>query len=217
MVKTFFILISFGFNWYDVTVDSKGRIFLLSMEDRIVRDLKGDFSFPIESMFAPNAISASSFSIWVTSISEKKSQRYSLWGELIGEINIGGFDIDVDEKRVLIAGEKSYLIDLSSGINFIISHKEMKRCALFKDSLFLYGKDTIYIFDKKGILKRKKFIPQVKDICLYNKELCFLFEDSLIIGETIVPVFKGKRVEGKDSFISILTDTGVVYYPSKKQ
>jgi len=212
----FSILFLFYSNYNDLTIDSKGRVLFLSSKDRIIKDKSGEINFSINSMFTPISISSSSFSVLVTSYSESKSQKYSLWDELLGEIKIGGNDIDSDEKGVLITGEQSYLVQVISGDKITLMWKEIKRCAISKDSLYLYGKDTLHVFKRNGKPVRKKFIPGIKDICMFNKNLCFLFNDSLVLSDTVLPIFGGKRVDGNDKFIAVLSDSGIVYYPNPK-
>jgi len=212
----FSIIFLFYSNYNDLTIDSKGRVLFLSSKDRIIKGKSGEVNFSINSMFAPIAISSSSFSVWITSYSESRSQKYSLWNELLGEIKIGGNDIDSDEKGVLITGEQSYLVQVSSGNKITLMWKEIKRCTISKDSLYLYGKDTLHVFKRNGKPVRKKFVPGVKDICMFNKNLCFLFNDSLVLSDTVLPIFGGKRVDGNDKFIAVLSDSGIVYYPNPK-
>jgi len=212
----FSIIFLFYSNYNDLTIDSKGRVLFLSSKDRIIKDRSGDINFSINSMFTPIAISSSSFSVWITSYSESKSQKYSLWDELLGEIKIGGNDIDSDEKGVLITGEQSYLVQVLSGDKITLMWKEIKRCTISKDSLYLYGTDTLHVLKRNGKPVRKKFIPGVKDICMFNKNLCFLFNDSLVLSDTVLPIFGGKRVDGNDKFIAVLSDSGIVYYPPSK-
>jgi len=212
----FSIIFLFYSNYNDLTIDSKGRVLFLSSKDRIIKDRSGDINFSINSMFTPIAISSSSFSVWITSYSESKSQKYSLWDELLGEIKIGGNDIDSDEKGVLITGEQSYLVQVLSGDKITLMWKEIKRCTISKDSLYLYGKDTLHVFKRNGNPVRKKFIPGVKDIFMLNKKLCFLFNDSLVLNDTVLTVFGGKRAESNDKFIAVLSDSGIVYYPNPK-
>ena len=213
----FSIIFLFYSNYNDLTIDSKGRVLFLSSKDRIIKDKSGEVNFSINSMFTPIAISSSSFSVWITSYSESRSQKYSLWNELLGEIKIGGNDIDSDEKGVLITGEQSYLVQVSSGNKITLMWKEIKRCTISKDSLYLYGKDTLHVFKRNGKPVRKKFVPGAKDICMFNKNLCFLFNDSLVLSDTVLPIFGGKRVDGNDKFIAVLSDSGIVYYPPLKK
>ena len=216
-VTGIFLLLFLAYpNYNDLTIDSKNRIIFLSSEDRIIKDKSGEVNFSINSMFAPVAISSSSFSIWVTSYSESKSQKYSLWYELLGGIKIGGNDIASDEKGVLITGEESYLVQTLSGEKITLMWKEIKRCAISKDSLYLYGKDTLHVFKRNGKPVRKEFVPGVKDICMFNKKLCFLFNDSLILNDTVISISGGKRVDGNNQFIAVLSDSGIVYYPPQK-
>ena len=168
-------------------------------------------------MFEPLSVSSSFFSVWVTSPSEFKSQKYSQWGELLGKLNVGGNDIDADEKRVLIAGEQSYLIQLITGTKIVVAKREMKRCLLSMDSLYLYGNDTLYVFKKDGKFIREKSIPGIEDLFIYNKDLCLLFKDSLVLQDTIVSIAGGKRASGSDKFVAVLTNSGIVYYPDKKK
>ena len=203
-------------DYKDLTIDSKNRVLLFSSKDRIIKDKSGEVDFSINSMFTPTGTSSSSFSIWVTSYSEFKSQKYSLWGELLGEIKLGGNDIAADEKGVLIAGEQSYLVQLISGNNITLTWKEMERCSISKESLYLYGNDTLHVFKRNGTPERKKFIPGIKDICIFNKNLCFLFNDSLVLSDTTLPIFGGTRVDGNEKFIAVLSDSGIVYYLEKK-
>ena len=198
----------------DLTIDSKNRIILLSSEDRIAESIDGSVYFSLDSMFSPKSISSSFFSIWVTSSSEFTTQKYSLWGEFLGKIKAGGNDIDADEKGVLIAGEYSYLIQTSSGARITVAKKKKDRCILSGDSLYLYGNDTLSVFKREGKFIRKKLIPEVKDLCLYKKDICFLFSDSLVLSDTTLPISGGKRVECNDNFIAILSDSGIVYYPT---
>jgi len=211
ILSIFFI---FNSTYNDVAIDSKNRVILLSSEDRIVENTSGQGYFSLDSIFAPVSISSSSFSIWVTSPSEFTSQKYSLWGEFLGKLNVGGNDIDADEKGVLIAGEETHLFQTISGSRIAVTWKEIERCGLSKDSLYLYGNDTLHVFKRDGKFIRKKFIPGIKDLCIYKKNLCFLFKDSLVLHDTVVSIFGGKRAEGNDKFISILTDSGIVYYPT---
>ncbi len=213
ILSIFFI---FNSNYLDLTIDSKNRVILLSSIDRIVEDKSGKVHFSLDSMFAPLSIASSSFSIWGTSASEFISQKYSLWGEFLGEIKLGGNDIDADERGILIAGEQSYMVQAVSGARITLTWKEMERCALSKDSLYLYGDDTLRVFKRDGKFIRKKSIPGVKDLCIYNKNLCLLFDDSLVLNDTVFPVFGGRRAGGDDKFIAILSDTGIVYYPEIK-
>jgi hypothetical protein len=200
----------------DLTIDSRNRVLLLSSEERIVEDLRGSVRLSLDAIFAPVSVSSSSFSIWVTSVSEFKSQKYSLWGELLGTVNIGGKDIDADEKGVLIAGEESCLIQTFSGIKITLTWKDMERCALSKDSLYLYGMDTLHVFKRDGKFIRKKFIPGLKDLCIYKKNTCLLFNDSLVLSDTVLRIHGGKRVESIDKFLSVLSDSGIVYYSTSK-
>jgi len=213
----FSIFLILNSNYSDIAIDSKNRVIFLSSEDRIVEDKSGSVHFSPDSIFAPVSISSSSFSIWVTSPSEFTSQKYSLWGEFLGKINIGGNDIDADEKGVLIAGEESYLAQIVSGAKIAVTWKETACCGLSKDSLYLYGNDTLLVFKRDGKFIRKKFIPGVKDLCIYKKNLCFLFKDSLVLSDTVLSISGGKRAEGNDKFVSILTDSGIVYYPTQKK
>jgi hypothetical protein len=210
------IFLFFYSTYSDLTIDSKNRVLLLSAEERIVEDINGSVRLSLDSIFAPVSVSSSSFSIWVTSVSELKSQKYSLWGELLGTVNIGGKDIDADETGVLIAGEESNLIQTVSGITITLTWKDMERCALSKDSLYLYGMDTLYVFKRDGKIIRKKFIPGVKDLCIFMENMCFLFNDSFVLSDTVLPIHGGKRVEGIDRFLSVLSDSGIVYYPPPK-
>jgi hypothetical protein len=213
---TIFFSLLFIFNsaYSDLTIDSKNRVIFLSARDRVVEDINGSVLFSLDSMFAPRSISSSFFSIWVTSSSEFTSQKYSLWGEFFGKIKAGGNDIDANEKGILIAGEQSYLIQTSSGARITVAKTKKDRCILSKDSLYLYGNDTLSIFKREGKFVRKKFIPGVKDLCLFKKNLCFLFSDSLVLNDTTLPIFGGTRVECSDKFIAVLSDSGVVYYPT---
>ena len=214
ILSLFFILSS---TYSDLTIDSKNRVIFLSARDRIAEDKNGKVHFSLDSIFAPLSISSSSFSIWVTSASEFISQKYSLWGEFLGELDVGGNDIDADEKGVLIAGEKSYLIQIITGAKISLEKKEMERCVLSNDSLYLYGDDTLRIFKRDGKFIRRKFFPGIKDLCLFNKNLCFLFNDSLVLNDTVLTIFGGKRAGGNDKFIAILSDSGIVYYPTPKK
>ena len=214
VISVFFI---FNFNYLDLTIDSKNRVILLSSRDRMALDKSGKVHFSLDSMFAPLSITSSSFSIWGTSASEFISQKYSLWGEFLGEIKLGGNDIDADEKGLIIAGEQSYFVHVVSGARITLTWKEMDRCALSKDSLYLYGDDTLRVFKRDGKFIRRKFIPGVKDLCTYNKSLCLLFVDSLVLSDTVLPIFRGRRVGSNDKFMAILSDSGIVYYPSGKR
>ncbi|MBN1695824.1 hypothetical protein JW879_10580 [candidate division WOR-3 bacterium] len=211
------LFLVFNSTYTDLTIDSKNRVILLSSRDRIIEDESGKVHFSLDSMFAPLSISASSFAIWVTSASEFTSQKYSLWGEFLGEVNVGGSDIDADEKGILIAGEQSYFVQTVSGASITLIQKEIERCALSKDSLYLYSNDTLRIFKRDGKFIRRKFIPGVKDLCTYNKTLCLLFNDSLVLSDTVFPVFGAKRAGSNDKFIAILSDSGIVYYPTPKK
>lgn len=213
-ILSFFLL--FNSTYQDLTIDSKNRVLFLSSQDRIITDKVNKVRFSLDSIFAPVSISSSSFSIWVTSSSEFTSQKYSLWGEFLGKIKFGGNDIDADEKGILIAGEETYLINISTGSKIKITWKEIKRCLLSKDSLYLYGNDTLRVFKRNGKFIRKKFIPGIEDICRYKKSLCLLFEDSLFLKDTVLTINGGKRATGNDNFVSILTDSGIVYYPTSK-
>ena len=214
ILSLFFI---FNSTYSDLTIDSKNRVILLSSRDRIAEDESGNVHFSLDSMFAPLSVSSSSFSIWVTSASEFVSQKYSLWGEFLGEFDVGGNDIDADEKGVLIAGEESYLVQIITGNRMSVAKKEMERCVLSNDSLYLYGKDTLHVYKRAGNLTRKKFIPGIKDICIYKKNLCLLFRDSLVLHDIVVSISGGNRAEGNDKFISVLTDSGIVHYPDIKK
>jgi hypothetical protein len=211
------ILLFFRSTYSDLTIDSKNRVLLLSAEERIVEDLSGSVRLSLDEIFAPVSVSSSSFSIWVTSVSEFKSQKYSLWGELLGTVNIGGKDIDADDKGILIAGEESCLIQTVSGIKIALTWKDMERCTLSKDSLYLYSMDTLHVFKRDGKFIRKKYIPGVRDLCIYKKNMCLLFNDSLILNDTVLPISGGNRVAGGEKFISILSDSGIIYYPSIKK
>ena len=90
MIGILSLFIIFNSTYSDLTIDLKDRVIFLSSEDRIVEDTSNLVHFSLDSMFAPISISSSSFSVWVTSSSEFKSQKYSLWGELLGKLNIGG-------------------------------------------------------------------------------------------------------------------------------
>lgn len=214
ILSLFFILNS---TYLDLTIDSKNRVILLSSVDRIVEDKSGKVHFSLDSMFAPLSISSSSFSIWSTSVSEFVSQKYSLWGEFLGKIKLGGNDIDADEKGILIAGEQSYLVQAVSGAQVTLTWQEMERCALSKDFLYLYGNDTLRIFKRDGKFMMRKSVPGVKDLCIYNKNLCLLFNDSLVLSDTVLSIFGGKRAGGNDKFIAVLSDSGIVYYPTPKK
>ncbi len=211
------VFLLFSSTYKDLTIDSKNRVLFLSSQDRIITDKINKVRFSLDSIFAPVSISASSFSIWVTSSSEFTSQKYSLWGEYLGKIKFGGNDIDSDDKSVLIAGEESYLIDIPTGSKITITWLEIKRCLLRKDSLYLYGNDTLRVFKRNGKSIRKKFIPGIEDICRYKKNICLLFKDSLVLNDTVLTINGGKRVTGNDNFVSILTDSGIVYYPTPKK
>ena len=213
MTVFFSFLFIFNSTYSDLTIDSKNRTILLSSKDRIARNIDGKVSFSLDSIFFPQSISSSFFSIWVTSSSEFTTQKYSLWGEFLGKIKAGGNDVDADEKGVLIAGEQSYLIQISSGARITVAKSKKERCILSKDSLYLYGNDTLSIFKREGKFIRKKLVPGVKDLCLFKKNLCLLFSDSLVSRDTILSITGGKRVESNDKFIAVLTDSGIVYYP----
>ncbi len=217
ITATLSLIIIFSSTHSDLTIDSRSRVIFLSSKDRIVEDTSGLVHFSLDSMFAPLSISSSSFSVWITSASEFISQKYSLWGELLGKIDVGGNDIDADEKRVLIAGEKSHLIQIITGTKMVVAKREMKRCVLSDDSLYLYGNDTLYVFKRDGKFNRKRFIPGIEDLFIYKKNLCLLFKDSLVLQDTVISITGGKRAEGNDKFISVLTNSGVVYYPEKKK
>jgi hypothetical protein len=214
ILSLFFV---FNSTYTDLTIDSKGRVILLSSRDRIIEDKSGKVHFSLDSMFAPLSVSASSFAIWVTSASEFTSQKYSLWGDFLGGISFGGNDIDADEKGILIAGEQSYFVQTVSGASIALIRKEIERCALSKDSLYLYSNDTLRVFKRGGKFIRKKFIPGIKDICLFDKNLCFLFNDSLVLRDTVISITGGKRAEGNDNFVAVLSDSGIVYYPNIKK
>ena len=210
------LFLVFNSTYTDLTIDSKNRVILLSSRDRIIEDKSGKVHFSLDSMFSPLSISESSFAIWVTSASEFTSQKYSLWGEFLGKINTGGSDIDADEKGILIAGEQGYLLNTISGARITLVRKEIERCALSKDSLYLYGNDTLRVFKRDGKFIRRKFVPGIRDICAFNKNLCFLFNDSLVLNDTVLTVFGGKRTESNDKFIAVLCDSGIIYYPPPK-
>lgn len=213
ILPIFFI---FNSSYLDLTIDSKNRVILLSGADRIALDKSGEVHLSLDSMFAPLSISSSSFSIWSTSASEFISQKYSLWGEFLGEIKLGGNDIDSDEKGILIAGEQSYFVQTVSGARIILTWKEMERCALSKDSLYLYADDTLRVFKRDGKFISRRFIPGVKDLCIYNRTLSLLFGDSLVLSDTVLPVFGGRRASSNDKFIAVLSDSGIIYYPPPK-
>jgi hypothetical protein len=217
MIGILSLFIIFNSTYSDLTIDLKGRVIFLSSKDRIVEDGSDLVHFSLDSMFEPLSISSSFFSVWVTSPSEFKSQKYSLWGELLGKLDLGGNDIDADEKRVLIAGEQSYLIQLIAGTRIVVAKREMKRCLLSGDSLYLYGNDTLHIFKIDGKFSGKKFIPGIKDLFIYHKNLCLLFQDSLVLRDTVVDIAGGKRASGSDKFVAVLTDDEIVYYPEKKK
>jgi hypothetical protein len=213
LIGPFFSIFLFFYSTYsDLTIDSKNRVLLLSSEERIVENISGSVRLSLDAIFAPLSVSSSSFSIWVTSVSEFKSQKYSLWGELLGTVDIGGKDIDADDTGVLIAGEESYLIQTVSGITITLTWKDMERCTLSKDSLYLYGMDTLYVFKRDGKFSRKKFIPGVKDLCIFMGNMCFLLNDSIVLNDKVLPIHGGKRIEGIDKFLAILSDSGIVYY-----
>ncbi|MEA1913431.1 MAG: hypothetical protein U9N06_06345 [candidate division WOR-3 bacterium] len=209
-ISSFFYLITF---YSDLTVDSKNQTLLLSREKIAVENLSDSSRIPLDSIFDPNSISSSPFSIWVTSIVQSLTQKYSLRGEFLGQINIGGYDIDSDPNWLLLAGEESYLIQLSTGRKLPILWKEVKRCALGKDSLYLYGDDTLYKFKKSGRLILKKYIPGVMDITTFKGKLGILFKDSLIYKDKKIPIDAGARMDGGENCISILTNSGIVKYP----
>lgn len=213
----FFIFFIFYSSYSDLTIDSKNRLLVLSSGDRIIENISGSVHFSLDSMFLPLSVSSSSFSIWVTSASELRSQKYSLWGKFLGEIKLGGNDIDSDERGVLIAGEHSYLVQTVSGVQLTVTWKEMERCALAKDSLYLYSEDTLLVFKRDGRFMRSSYIPGLKDLCIFKKNLCFLFSDSLVLRDTVLSIFGGKRVEGNDKFVSVLSDSGIVYYPNRRK
>ncbi|MEJ2307532.1 MAG: hypothetical protein P8Y30_08365, partial [candidate division WOR-3 bacterium] len=166
MTVFFSFLFIFNSTYSDLTIDSKNRTILLSSKDRIARNIDGKVSFSLDSIFFPQSISSSFFSIWVTSSSEFTTQKYSLWGEFLGKIKAGGNDVDADEKGVLIAGEQSYLIQISSGARITVAKSKKERCILSKDSLYLYGNDTLSIFKREGKFIRKKLVPGVKMLSL---------------------------------------------------
>jgi hypothetical protein len=212
-----FVFFVFNSTYTDLTIDSKNRVILLSSRDRIIEDKSGKVHFSLDSMFSPLSISESSFAIWVTSASEFTSQKYSLWGEFLGEVNVGGSDIDADEKGVLIAGEQAYLLKTVSGARITLMQKEIERCALSKDSLYLYSNDTIRVFKRDGKFVSRKYIPGIKDLCMFNRNLCFLFNDSLVLNDTVLTVSGAKRAESNDKFIAVLCDSGIVYFPEKNK
>lgn len=218
LIKHFFSILFLLCSVYsDISIDSRNRILLLDSEERIIEDVKGVFQLSLDSLFAPVSISSSSFSVWVTSASEFKSQKYSLRGEFLGEVGIGGKDIDADAEGVLIAGEETYLIQVISGTKIRLTWKEMDRCALFKDSLYLYRDDTLFVYSRAGDFIKSKFIPGLKDISVYEDKLCFLFKDSLVLSDTLLLISNGERVDGGNKFLSVLTDSEVLYYPGRKE
>ena len=83
--------------------------------------------------------------------------------------------------------------------------------------MYLYGNDTLYVFKRDGKFNRKKFIPGIEDLFIYKKNLCLLFKDSLVLDDTVLTIFGGKRAGGSDKFTATLSDSGIVYYPGGKK
>ena len=197
----------------DITIDTKDRVLLLSESPPVIQVLNDSTNIPLDSILYPGAIAAGIFSIWVSSSTQRLIQKYSLKGEYLGSICFRATDIDANRNGLLIAGEHSVFIDLSTGREIPISWRESNLCALGKDSIYLYGNDTLYIYRKPNKLIGKFFIPGIRDITVSDYGLLFLKEDTLVLGDTAIFIPDARRLESSTKKIVVLTDSTVRFYP----
>jgi len=209
----FYILLS---SYIDITVDTKSRVLLLSSNPARVEILDDTVNVPLDSLFNPTSLTSAPFSVWVASLSAGLIQKYSLRGEYLGSISIRANDIDADRDGLLIAGERSLLVELSTGREIPINFQETSRCALCENSIYLYGNDTLYVYRRPNQLKQKRYIPGIQDIAVFNAGYVFLRNDSLITNDTIIFIPSAKRMDSNGEEVWVLTDSAIRCYPEVK-
>ncbi len=198
------------FLYVDLSIDTKNRVLLLSDNPPKVTILNDTNSITLDSIFNPTSLSTGTFSIWVASSSENKIQKYSLRGEYLGSINFEVQDIDVDKNGLLVAGDYSFLIELSTGQEIPIIWRNTNLCAICKQSIYLYGNDTLFVFERDSrSLKSKKNIPNLRDLSIYRDELVYLQKDSVFLEDTLFFIPEARRCDADDKSIWILTDSVV--------
>ena len=196
------------FLYIDLSIDTKNRVLLLSDNPPKVTILNDTNSIILDSIFNPTSLSTGIFSIWVASSSENKIQKYSLRGEYLGSINFDVQDIDVDKNGLLVAGDYSFLIELSTGQEIPIIWRNTNLCAIGKKFIYLYGNDTLFVFERGSrSLKSKKNIPYLRDLSIYRDELVYLQKDSVFLEDTSFFIPESRRCDADDKSIWILTDT----------
>lgn len=198
------------FLYVDLSIDTKNRVLLLSDNPPKVTILNDTNSITLDSIFNPTSLSTGTFSIWVASSSENKIQKYSLRGEYLGSINFEVQDIDVDKNGLLVAGDYSFLIELSTGQEIPIIWRNTNLCAIGKQFIYLYGNDTLFVFERDSrSLKSKKNIPNLRDLSIYRDELVYLQKDSVFLEDTLFFIPEARRCDADDKSIWILTDSVV--------
>ena len=211
------IIFTIIFLYIDIAIDTKDRVLLLSDNPPRVTVLNDSSSINLDSIFHPTSLSTAPFSIWVASGSENLIQKYSLKGEYLGSISFNSKDLDADRNGLLIAGEYSLLIELSSGREIPIIWKESNRCALDDDYIYLYGDDTLYLFERSNRrLINKEFIPDIRDLSIWDSELVFLKNDSIFISDTSIFIQHARRIDTNGKQIWVLSDTVVSISPKMK-
>ncbi len=211
------VFLSVFLSYIDIAVDTKGRVLLLSTTEPRVEALNDSSSIILDSIFYPTSLTAGPFSIWVAARSQNLIQKYSLWGEYLGSISRNAKDLDADRKGLLIAGEYSFLIELSTGREIPLSFRETNCCALDDDSIYLYGDDTLYIFERNNRhLIRKEYILGIRDISISRGELVFIQGDSIFMSDTTIFMPHARRLDASEDRIWILTDSVYSISPRRK-
>ena len=155
-------------------------------------------------------MTAGLFSIWVASRSENLIQKYSLRGEYLGSIIFDAKDLDADRNGLLIAGEHSLLIELSTGREIPIIWKKTNRCAIDEDCIYLYGDDTLYMIERANrSIINKEFIPDIRDLSISGGELVYLQNDTIFMSDTSIFIQHARRLDANEERIWILSDSVV--------
>lgn len=198
------------FLYIDLAIDTKDRVLLLSDGPAKVTILNDSSSIILDSIFHPTSLTAGLFSIWVASRSENLIQKYSLRGEYLGSIIFDAKDLDADRNGLLIAGEHSLLIELSTGREIPIIWKKTNRCAIDEDYIYLCGDDTLYMIERANrSIINKEFIPDIRDLSMWGGELVYLQNDTIFMSDTSIFIQHARRLDANEERIWILSDSVV--------
>lgn len=202
------------FLYIDLAIDTKDRVLLLSDGPSKVTILNDSSSIILDSIFHPTSLTAGLFSIWVASRSENLIQKYSLRGEYLGSIIFDAKDLDADRNGLLIAGEHSLLIELSTGIEIPIIWKKTNRCAIDEDYIYLCDDDTLYMIERANrSIINKEFIPDIRDLSMCGGELVYLKNDTIFMSDTSIFIQHANRLDANEERIWILSNSVVSIYP----